>query len=246
MFNLEIIILIMLVVGYVFGSIPVGYLYCKARGVDIFKVGSGNPGSTNVGRVLGKKHGNIVFVLDIMKALVPIFIMHLIIIYFNTRYLYIDIPRHSYFVSLLNPNLKLSTLVLTKDSFRDPFVIFMTGLGAILGHNYPFTTGFNRGGKGISCTVAVIAYFNIIYAVILYVIHKLIGKKTGYVSIASILTLIILFVSALIFSILKIYPFNFGYAYVVLPEIFIMMALGIFRHRSNIVRLINGTENKSA
>ena len=55
-------------VGYLLGSLPFGYLVAKARGVDIFKEGSGNPGATNVKRVLGPKAGNTVLVLDLLKG----------------------------------------------------------------------------------------------------------------------------------------------------------------------------------
>ena len=227
----------MLIIGYLFGSIPIGYLYCKAHGVNIFEIGSGNPGSTNVGRILGKIHGRIVFALDIVKTLLPILIAHLIIIKLNYA-------RNSVgFSSMLVKGFSLNLNVLHYNSLRDPFVIFITGLGAIFGHNFPFTTGF-KGGKGITCTVAVVAYFNVIFAVELFFIHKIIGKLTGYVSLASILALIIMFLSSLVMSIFKIYPFNFDYAYAVLPEIFIMMILGIARHKENIVRLEHGTENK--
>src|SRR3989304_3400252 len=58
------------VVGYLLGSLPFGYLVAKAHGVDIFKVGSGNPGATNVKRVLGAKAGNTVFALDALKGAV--------------------------------------------------------------------------------------------------------------------------------------------------------------------------------
>lgn len=237
MYSLEFNIILMLFIGYLFGSIPVGYLYCKAHGVNIFEVGSGNPGSTNVGRVLGKTHGRVVFVLDILKTMIPILIAHFVIIRLN--YSRNGIGFTSAFIKHLSLNLQ----VLHKGSFRDPFVIFTTGIGAILGHNFPFPTHF-RGGKGIACTVAVVAYFNVIFAVILFVIHKLIGKLTGYVSLASILTLIIMFLTSLIMSINKVYPFNFDYSYAVLPEIFIIMILGIFRHKENIDRLEKGTENK--
>lgn len=54
--------------GYLLGSLPFGYLVAKARGVDIFKEGSGNPGATNVKRVLGKKAGHTVLGLDIVKG----------------------------------------------------------------------------------------------------------------------------------------------------------------------------------
>ncbi|MBI3885468.1 MAG: glycerol-3-phosphate 1-O-acyltransferase PlsY [Opitutae bacterium] len=57
-------------VGYLLGSLPFGYLVAKSHGVDIFKAGSGNPGATNVKRVLGAKAGNTVLALDILKGAV--------------------------------------------------------------------------------------------------------------------------------------------------------------------------------
>ena len=55
-------------IGYLLGSLPFGYLVARAHGVDIFKAGSGNPGATNVKRVLGAKAGNTVFALDALKG----------------------------------------------------------------------------------------------------------------------------------------------------------------------------------
>lgn len=67
-----------LLVGYVFGNCPNGYLYARSQGIDIFKQGSGNPGSTNISRTLGKKAGMTVLLLDIAKCIVPIFFLHLL------------------------------------------------------------------------------------------------------------------------------------------------------------------------
>lgn len=61
-------LLISAVAGYLLGSLPFGYLVARAHGVDIFKVGSGNPGATNVKRTLGAKAGNTVMVLDLLKG----------------------------------------------------------------------------------------------------------------------------------------------------------------------------------
>jgi glycerol-3-phosphate acyltransferase PlsY len=62
-------------IGYLLGSLPFGYIVARAHGVDIFKEGSGNPGATNVKRVLGEKFGgkgrragNLVFLLDAVKG----------------------------------------------------------------------------------------------------------------------------------------------------------------------------------
>src|SRR5438270_6996272 len=59
--------------SYLIGAVPFGYLIARWRGVDIFAQGSGNIGATNVGRVLGKKFGVLVFVLDFAKGALPVF-----------------------------------------------------------------------------------------------------------------------------------------------------------------------------
>ena len=54
--------------GYLIGSLPFGYLVARTYGVDIMKVGSCNPGATNVKRVVGGVAGNMVFLLDCLKG----------------------------------------------------------------------------------------------------------------------------------------------------------------------------------
>jgi len=58
--------------SYFLGSIPFGYLVGKVKGYDLRKEGSGNIGSTNVFRVVGKKEGIFVFVLDFLKGFLPV------------------------------------------------------------------------------------------------------------------------------------------------------------------------------
>jgi acyl phosphate:glycerol-3-phosphate acyltransferase len=60
------------VVAYLVGAIPFGYVVARLRGVDIFTVGSGNIGATNVGRALGRKYGVLVFLLDFAKGALPV------------------------------------------------------------------------------------------------------------------------------------------------------------------------------
>src|SRR5262249_5584051 len=60
------------VVAYLIGSVPFGYLVARWRGIDILRYGSGNIGATNVGRILGKSYGLVVFVLDFLKGAIPV------------------------------------------------------------------------------------------------------------------------------------------------------------------------------
>src|ERR671938_535222 len=61
-------LLIFAAIGYLLGSLPFGYLVARAKGVNIFEVGSKNPGATNVRRVLGSGPGNLVLALDALKG----------------------------------------------------------------------------------------------------------------------------------------------------------------------------------
>lgn len=76
--------LIIIVLGYLIGSIPfaliIGKVFYKT---DVRKVGSGNLGGTNIGRSLGKKAGIMVILLDASKAAIAMFIAYLLIDIFN-------------------------------------------------------------------------------------------------------------------------------------------------------------------
>src|SRR5919108_3389524 len=58
--------------SYLIGAVPFGYAVARWRGVDILRQGSGNIGATNVGRVLGRRFGILVFLLDFAKGAVPV------------------------------------------------------------------------------------------------------------------------------------------------------------------------------
>lgn len=72
--NQLILLILFVIIGYLSGSIPFGYLISKIKKIDIRKKGSGNIGGTNVGRTLGIKYGVLVGILDVSKALLPIYI----------------------------------------------------------------------------------------------------------------------------------------------------------------------------
>jgi len=67
-------LIILIIFGYLLGSIPWGYLISKTKGIDIRKVGSGNIGGTNVIRALGTKWGLLVAILDLLKGVIPVYL----------------------------------------------------------------------------------------------------------------------------------------------------------------------------
>ena len=62
------------VIAYLLGSLPFAVLVARTAGVDIFETGTGNPGASNVFRKVGRKHGAIVFALDIIKGVVAVLV----------------------------------------------------------------------------------------------------------------------------------------------------------------------------
>jgi glycerol-3-phosphate acyltransferase PlsY len=71
------LLILFVLLGYFLGSIPFGYIIGKLKKVDVRKQGSGNIGGTNVGRTLGIQYGILVGILDISKAIIPIYIASL-------------------------------------------------------------------------------------------------------------------------------------------------------------------------
>lgn len=67
-------LVITIVLGYFIGAIPFAVIIAKAKGVDIFSQGSGNPGATNVKRAVGKWAGNLCFALDALKGFAAAYI----------------------------------------------------------------------------------------------------------------------------------------------------------------------------
>lgn len=70
----NILLVFLIVLGYLSGSIPFGYIIAKLKNIDIQKQGSGNIGGTNVFRVLGFKYAVLVALLDVLKVVLPSFI----------------------------------------------------------------------------------------------------------------------------------------------------------------------------
>lgn len=117
------------------------------------------------------------------------------------------------------------------------------GFGAVLGHNFPFYLNF-KGGKGIACTSGMILAVFPMAAPICLVLFIGSIAITRYVSLGSILVVSSYLIQVLVFGHMGYLHMDAAY----LPEFYIVSAcftvMGLWRHRANIKRLLNGTENK--
>ena len=200
MLNLILQISITIILAYIIGSIPTGYLIVKSKtGDDIRTIGSGSTGATNVKRVLGKKWFFIVLLLDALKGAMPVILAKL----FATVFVSIGL------------------------------LPVLAAIAVIIGHSKSCFLDF-KGGKSVASGVGTILALNFIVGAIIAVIWATITYTTKYVSVGSIIALLI--------SPFLMFFFNAPIAYVV------YCALGalyiVYLHRENIKRLIAGNENK--
>ena len=75
-----------LLIGYLLGSINFAVLVAKYKGLDLFSLGSGNPGATNVKRIMGAFWGNTVFLLDFSKGYLAVFLTQSILVLEGLNY----------------------------------------------------------------------------------------------------------------------------------------------------------------
>ena len=118
------------------------------------------------------------------------------------------------------------------------------GFGTIIGHNHPFYMKNFKGGKGIACTGGLMIAFCIIEVPISFAILALTLVVTKYMSLGSILGLVSFFVQTIIFGELGYLNMPKQYKMEMYVLVFVIMVMGIYRHKDNIKRLCNGTENK--
>ena len=117
------------------------------------------------------------------------------------------------------------------------------GLGVVLGHNFPFYLGF-KGGKGVASTAGIILALDIRIALVCLIIFIITVAITRYVSLGSIFVMIILIGMS---HFLVRFSYGFGDGRSSMEFRLLTAAIGvlsIFMHRSNIKRLLSGTENK--
>lgn len=130
------------------------------------------------------------------------------------------------------------------DSGYDSMVIKLyAGLGAILGHNFPFYFKF-KGGKGIACTAGLAFTLFPAAVPVCLTVFALCIALSKYVSLGSILMAILLVIQIFIFNFYGILGVTETSIVEFNTLVLFLGVLAIFQHRSNIVRLMNGTENK--
>lgn len=220
-------------IAFFLGSIPFGWWIARAKGVEIRNHGSGNIGATNVWRVLGKGPGMLCLLLDALKGYLPV-ALAINLLQLSGRTITFPLPL---------PEAWMLTLPETQAALGQTIHV-LTALAAVMGHNYSPWVGF-RGGKGIATSAGVLlALMPPIAMLLLLIIWLLLFFTTRYVSLASIgaavaLPLLTLWGSwhhGRIHDGTWNFPL-FGFT--------VLIALSaIWKHRSNIQRLLHGTENR--
>ncbi len=209
-------IALLLVFCYLVGTIPFGLLVGRVRGIDIRQHGSGNYGATNVGRVLGRKFGALVLLLDVCKGA------------FTSIAGKWFIVRHAG----------------TLSGEAADLVWLGTGVMCVLGNTYPFYLGF-RGGKGVATTLGVILgiYPFLTYPALAALGAWLLAVFAWrYVSLASMIAAGLLPVLHVAFAVAL--EWRLAHHYPLLILTIIVAGIVILRHRANIGRLLAGTESR--
>ena len=212
--------------SYLVGAIPFGFLLGKLiRGIDIRKHGSGNIGATNVTRVLGKGWGRLCFFLDFLKGAVPVIAASMLS----------DRESSQFVVEHLPEWLKVESCL------PDPggLLACVAAFAAVCGHIWPVYLNF-KGGKGVSTAAGAILALNPLSLLSAGAVWVIVFFASRYVSLASIAAAVSIAVFCVVYKIAGLSNAN-------PPEMilfFLLAALSVTKHASNIKRLREGTENK--
>ncbi len=200
--------ILLIVFAYFCGSLPFGYWAGLMKGTDVRKHGSGNIGATNVIRVLGKGIGIPVFILDLLKGLVPVALAE-------------------WWMKNHGANLNTASLIAV-----------CCAAASVLGHMFPFLLGF-KGGKGVATSTGALiglAPFTLLITAIVWLAVYFSSRMVALASIAAALALPI--------AMLLVMTFQGSWNLVLLALGIVMGVLVVVRHRSNIARILAGTENR--
>ena len=207
-----IVYIIMAIIAYCIGSVSFSVIFSKKfAGFDVREKGSGNAGSTNMLRSVGKKAAALTLVCDILKGVVAIVIAII-----------------------------LGNVV--KDINRE-LLLQIAGVAVVLGHTFPVFFQF-KGGKGVATSLGILLMSNWQIGLICLVFGIVLIALTRMVSLGSC-------AAAVLFPVLTLFISDHytvltqgkqGNVYLVYSIILAIIVL--YNHRSNIKRILNGTENK--
>ena len=195
--------IVLLILAYLLGSIPsglwIGQIFFK---INLREHGSGNTGTTNTFRILGKKAGMATFVIDFFKGtiatLLP-FIFH---------------------VQGVSP------------------LVF--GLLAVIGHTFPVFAGF-KGGKAVATSAGVIFGFAPLFCLYLAVVFFGTLYLGSMISLSSVTAALAAVLGVILFPLISFLLPSYDLLFVVI--ILALASLIIIRHKDNINRIRNKTEN---
>lgn len=208
---------VVILLSYLVGSVPSSIWVGKlVKGVDIRNHGSGNAGATNTFRLLGWRPGVAVLAIDFFKGFVS-----------------------SLWISQLAYYIGSGPVALFSFWEVDPFLKILCGIVAIIGHMFPIFAKFD-GGKGMATAAGMLCGIEPISVGIAAVVFTVVMVTSRYVSLASVVAA---FIYPLVLVILR-----YGFGWDLDGSILIFGAIAgigiIIKHRGNIRRLMNGTENQ--
>ena len=200
------------IIAYLIGSINFSVLISKKMaGFDVREKGSGNAGTTNMLRSVGKKAAAITLICDILKGVISIVI--------------------AIIVGNIAKNLDRELL------------LQIAGIAVVLGHTFPIFFGF-KGGKGVATSLGVLLISNwqiglicLVFAVVLMALTRMVSL--GSCAAAVLYPVLTLFINQH-YTVLT--DGKSGRVYFVYSVILAIIVL--YNHRSNIKRILSGTENK--
>ena len=200
---------LMALIAYFIGSINFSVIISKKiAGFDVREKGSGNAGSTNVLRTVGKKAAALTLVCDIFKGVVSVLLALLI-------------------------------GIIAKNSNK-AILVELAALFVVIGHTFPVFFEF-KGGKGVATSLGVILIINwkiglicLIFAIALMAITRMVSL--GSISAAILFAILVLFFRD------KSYIVEYNPSFILFG--ILLAGLVIFNHRSNLKRIIAGTENR--
>lgn len=198
--------IIVAIIAYLIGSINFSVILSKKMaGFDLREKGSGNAGTTNMLRTVGKKGAVITLILDVLKGVVAIFLAKLVGNIWN--------------------------------NLDGALLVQLAGILVVIGHTFPVFFKF-KGGKGVATSLGVLLVLNWQIGLICLVFALVLMALTQMVSLGSIAAAILYPVLAIFIGQNYIVPGNYIISSIILAVIV------VFNHRTNVKRLLSGTENR--